>query len=97
MNESENVSPEVQALARVQERLTSEREKRVEERFVWILVVVILIDIDLLENIKNVAVPLVVLVLELILLTIVAKRMGVSSAAVVIDRVTSAIAKKETE
>jgi len=57
-------------------------------------VVLALLDILLLGNMKNIATPIVILVLELIGLTILARRMGISSAAVVLDRLTAAVAHK---
>jgi len=89
-------TPVDEALARVQEELAAARELRREERFGWMIVTLILLDIILLGDMKNVTTPIVILVLELIGLTILAKRLGISSAAVVLDRMTAAIAHKES-
>lgn len=91
----EDESPQIAALTSVQERLAEEKEQRALERFVWALVCIILLDVIVLGPIKNVAVPIVVLILELIALSVVAQNMGVRPAAVILDKVTSAIVKKE--
>lgn len=96
MTEDTEPSPLSEALAQVQEELTRSKEQRVEERFVWTIVVLVLLDVLILQNTKNPTLPLVVLVLELVGLTVVARRMGIASAAVVLDRLTAAIAHKET-
>jgi hypothetical protein len=94
MTDQDAPSPLAEALTRVQEELADARRQRVEERFIWVLVVLGLLDILLLGDMKNITAPLVILAIELIGLTVLAKRMGISSAAVVLDRLTSAVAHK---
>lgn len=87
----------LQALTVVQEQLTEERERRREERFVWIVVTLSLLDIILLGGVTNVATPIVVMILQLVALGIAVRRMGIRNAVAIVDRVTSAIVRKETD
>lgn len=90
-------SASLQALTAVQEQLTEERERRREERFVWIVVTLSLLDLILLGGVTNVATPIVIMILQLVALGIAVRRMGVKNAVAIVDRVTSAIVKKEID
>ena len=96
-NDQEDTSAVVAALAAVQEQLAEEKERRREERFIWIIVSVTLLDLFLLDRNESATVTVVVFSLELIALVVIVRRLGIKNAAVFIDRVTSAIVKKEMD
>lgn len=96
-NASDQASPLVAALASVQEQLAQEREKRREERFIWIVVSTILLDLFLLDRKDSATTTILVFVLELIAIVVVVRRLGIKNAAVFIDRITTAIIKKEMD
>jgi hypothetical protein len=91
---TDDPSPKDEALARITKELMAERETRSEERFLWLLTSVILIDILLLGNMNNSATPIVVLVLELLGFVLLAKKMGIPATAAILDKIMSAVAKK---
>jgi len=85
-------SPSVRdALSQTQQELEVARNARTEERFVWIMVTVILVDVLWFRNAQNPTIPVVVLVLELVLLLVLAKRMGVPELLLIFERIISRI------
>lgn len=70
-------SKAIKALAEAQEEIGQLRDARKEERVGWIVVSVILFDCAMLLNAENSIGPLIIGVLEIAVLAIVAKRMGV--------------------
>ena len=66
-----------QALADAQQELDRIKDKRREERVGWIVVCVILFNCAMILNADNLAGPLIVGILEITILAILAKRMGV--------------------
>lgn len=95
--ESEPPDRLVQALAEVQQRLAKEKELRREERFLWVVVIVAVVDTFWLAGIKNEATPIVVGVLELIGLLVFALRMGIGSAVHAVSLAMRVIGGKEEE
>ena len=79
------------ALDQLQKKLESEKGARSEERFVWIMVTVILVDVLWFRNAQNPTIPIVVLVLELVLLLVLAKRMGVPELMLIFERIINRI------
>ena len=75
--EHDDHSKAIQALAAAQEEIGKIRDARKEERIGWIVVSVILFDCAMLLNAENSVGPLIVGVLEIAVLAIAAKRMGV--------------------
>lgn len=75
------------ALASLEERLQDEKDARMEERFIWIVVCVILIDVVWLRTSPNATFPIVILILELIALLVIARRMKVNDFVRLIDRI----------
>lgn len=65
------------AAASLETQLDQEKDARREERFVWIVVCVILIDVIWLRSAHNVTMAVAVVVLELVILFIIAKRLGI--------------------
>ena len=67
----------LKALARAQEELGELADARREERIGWIVVTVILFDCLFLLNAQNWAGPIVIGILQIGILAVVAKRLGV--------------------
>lgn len=88
-------SPKVaDAAGKLGEQLEAEKDARKEERFLWITVVVILVDVLWFKDSSNPAIPLVVLVLQLIILIVLAKRLGIEDVVQLIDRLLHAVGNK---
>jgi len=83
-----------EAAARIADELLAEQDKRKEERFIWITMMVILIDVLWFKDSANPVLPLVVLVFQLILLVIVARRLGIDDVVELIDRLLHAVGSK---
>lgn len=67
-----------------------------EERFIWIVISVILVDVIWLRNSPNPTFPFVVLILELVALLVLARRMGVNDFVQLMDRILHGIGSKGT-
>lgn len=65
------------SLASLEAKLVEEKDARKEERFVWIVITIILGDCIMFMNMANPTAPVVILTLELVLLVILAKRLGI--------------------
>lgn len=78
-------------VAQLQEQIQAVQEKAAEERFLWVLVIVVLIDLWLLGSMQNWSAPLVIGAIQLIGLVIWANRCGVNAVMPLIDRLTGAI------
>jgi hypothetical protein len=87
-------SPKDEALAALEKDLEGVKDARVEERFLWIIAMVILVDVIWFENSPNPAFPIVILVLELIALIILGRRMGVSEATRLLERILQGIGQR---
>lgn len=82
------------ALAALGERLQAEKDARMEERFIWVVACVILIDVIWLRTSPNPTFPIVILILELVALLIIARRMGVNDFVKLMDRILYGFAYK---
>ena len=80
------------ALAELEEKLQHARDSHREERFVWIVIVVILLDIVLMGNINGLL-SIGLLIFEVPLLIVLARRNGVEEAAQLFDGVLEKITK----
>lgn len=67
----------IKALSDAQEELATIKDARNEERVGWIVISVILFDCALFLNAQNAAAPVVIGVLEIAMLALLAKRLGV--------------------
>ena len=65
------------AKAELEEKIQEERDARNEERFVWVVVCVILVDVLWFRNASNAAIPVVVLILEILIFFVLARRLGI--------------------
>jgi hypothetical protein len=76
--ETEDEDPEKdEALDSLSKQLEAAKDARCEERFLWIIVCVILVDVLWFRNAPNPTFPVVILVLEAAGLFLLANRMGV--------------------
>lgn len=67
------------------------KDKHFEERFIWILVCMVIADAFLFSHIANWTAPLVIGVIELVAIVILADRCKVNTVMPLIDRITGAI------
>ena len=89
-----DTSPKDEALAAMEKALDAEKDARLEERFLWILVCVVLIDVIWFANSPNPTYPVVILVLQIIGLVILARRMGVEEPTLLLERVLMGIGQR---
>lgn len=82
------------ALAVLEREHKAEKEARSEERFIWIVVCVILVDVLWFRSASNPTLPIVVLILELIVLLVLARRMGIDDVVVLVDRILHSAGKR---
>lgn len=82
----------------LQNELAKEKDARDEERFFYIICLVILFNIAIFSGISNWAVPIVVGIFELIFIFFLAKRLGMEEVATLfsrlIARITDGVAKQ---
>lgn len=76
----------------LQESLADERDKRLEDRFIFIVVVTVLLDVVFFSVLDNLGGPLALLILELLILVPLARRMGMEEIAQLMDRVLNRMA-----
>lgn len=82
------------ANANLGETLEGVKDARCEERFVWIVVVVILVDVLWFKDSTNPTLPLVVLVLQLVVLLILARKMGIDDVVTLINKLLHSVGNK---
>lgn len=82
-----------EAKATLEKQLQEEKDRRVEERFVWIVICVILVDVLWFRNASNPVVPVIVLLLEAVILFILAKRMGIEEISLLFERLMHGISR----
>jgi hypothetical protein len=84
-------------IAQLQEELAKERDARREERFVFIVLTVLLLDIVFFSVMESFGGPLALLILELLILIPLARRMGMEEIAALLDRVLSRVIAKSDD
>ena len=89
-----NVTPQQELISELQSDLVKERDARKEDRFVFIVLIVILLDIVFFSLMPTFGGPLALLVLELLILIPLAKRMGMEEVAQILSRVLNRMAGK---
>ena len=82
------------AFAIIEQQFKAEKDARSEERFIWIVVCTILVAVLWFRNATNPTLPLIVLILELIVLLVLARRMGIDEVAVLVDRILHSAGKR---
>ncbi len=83
--------PNSESLSNLSAQLEAEKDARREERFVFFLIIVILLNVLLLGSMENWSAPLVVGAGEALLLVILANRWGLDEVVVIIDRLMSRV------
>jgi len=94
LQNSLEVSPDIDGETRnlLENKIQAELDAKLEERFLWILLLLILIDCYFMMPAQNLSGPLVVGLVELILIWVLADKCGVDKAMPLIDKVFSIIA-----
>ena len=88
--------PKDEALQALQDELAALKDSRGEERFLWIVVCVILVDVLWFRDAENAVVPVIVLLLEVLVLFILAKRMGIEETRAILGRMMDGISRTST-
>ena len=86
-----------QQIQELQDELAEEKDARREERFVWIVVSVMLLDIAFFSVMPSFGGPIALLVLQLLVLIPLAKRLGMEEVAQILSRVLDRMAGKGSE
>lgn len=73
-------------IADLQRDLDSERDARREDRFLFLVILILFFNIMIFTVMPNLGGPLAVLILELIILIPIARRMGIQESAKILDR-----------
>jgi hypothetical protein len=83
-----------QQINELQEELAEERDARREDRFVFIVVTILLFDIMIFAVMPTFGAPLAILILELLILIPLARRLGAEEIAKTLDRVLGRISDR---
>lgn len=84
-------------ISELQEQLTEERDARLEERFVFVVLLVLLLDVVFFTVMPTFGGPIALLILELLILIPLAKRMGMQEVSQLMSRVLDRMATKGRE
>jgi len=76
-----------QQIEELQETLAFERDARIEDRFVFVIVGVLLLDVVFFSLMPTFGGPLAILILELLIFVPLARRMGMDEVAKIMSRV----------
>jgi len=88
------VTRQQEQIEELQKDLDEERDARREDRFVFVVVSVILLDVVFFSVMSNFGGPLALVILQLLILIPLAKRMGMEEIAQIMSRVIGRIASK---
>lgn len=80
-----------ETIAALESSVQQLNDKNLEERFIWIILFIVLFDALIFSHMQNWTAPLVIGIFELIAVVILADRCGVSAVMPLIDRVTGAL------
>lgn len=89
-------SPLLAKIAALEDRLSAEQDGRMEDRFIGLVVFFIFFDILALGQSPNVFLPVAVLILELVILLLLAKRMGSEEIARLFDRLLHSVTRSKS-
>lgn len=89
-----DVTKQDEQISELQERLTEERDARKEDRFVFTVLIVLLLDVVFFTVMPTFGGPLALIILELLILIPLAKRMGMEEVAQILSRVLHRVADK---
>ena len=87
-------TPKDEAIQRLEAECAQLRERLVEERFCWVLLSIIAIDLHVFTRSATWAAPIVVGALELLLLLVLARRFGVQEIIRFVDKALDSWGKK---
>lgn len=90
----EDASKQDQQISELQKQLTHEKDARQEDRFVFLVALVLLLDIVFFSVMPSFGGPLALLILELLILIPLAKRMGMEEIARILSRVIDRVTEK---
>lgn len=74
-------------IAELEGKLEATRDERNEERFIWILVLMIVFNAGVFPHMQNFGGPTGILVIELILLVVLGRRLGVDDIKMITDKI----------
>lgn len=80
-----------QQIEELQEEIARLRDARREERFVFIVVALLLLDVVFFSVMESFGGPLALFIMELLILIPLARRMGMEEIATILDRVLSRV------
>lgn len=89
-----DVTKRDEQIEELQERLTQEQDARREERFVFIVLFILLLDVVFFSIMPTFGGPFAIVVLELLVLIPLARRMGMEEIAGIINRVIDGVASR---
>lgn len=79
----------------LEDRLEKEIDKRLEDRFVFLIIILMLIDIILFNGATNTWLAVIILFLQILLVIAVAKKMRMETIIGIINRIIDSIAPKK--
>jgi hypothetical protein len=74
------------AIAKLEERIQKLEDEKNEERFLWILSTIILIDFILMPQINNSGASLIIGIIEIILIILLARKFGIDEVEKIFDK-----------
>jgi hypothetical protein len=86
-------TPSDETIASLEAKNEQLRNECLEQRFLWVLITLVLFDAMIFQHIANWAAPLVIGVIEIVGIYVMAARCQVDTVAPMIDRLTGYIAK----
>ncbi|MEN2988993.1 hypothetical protein WG926_11825 [Tistrella sp. BH-R2-4] len=86
-------NPTQDSIENLSQALEAERDARMEERFIFILVIMILLDVVFFSVLDTWTAPLSLVILQIILLLVLARRMGIQEFQILIDRLIGRISE----
>jgi len=81
----------------LEEKLQHIKDARSEERFIFVVIIILLLNVVFFSVLPNFAGPLALLILELLVLIPFAKKMGMQEISEILDRIIHRAAKSFNE
>ncbi len=76
-----------QVVEQLEAKLVGEQDARMEERFLFVLITVVLLNVIFLRDFGNWTGPLVIGIMELVFLLVLARKCGVEEVHLLLDKV----------
>lgn len=83
-----------ETIASLEKQLAKAQDERLEERFIFVIFILILVDIILLNGATNTWIAIIVLVFQLIVVSVIATKMGVKRIVGIMNRLLGLFVKK---